>query len=114
MFGDLLTYLFFALFVYLLFKVFIKGVIPGFLDGLKVVIKIVLFIVLLPIVICFKLITLPFNLGKNKISRPVGVGNRTITITDQFKDRKGRTVRIKETIDLGTKAFTKRDLNRIR
>lgn len=112
MFGDLVTYVFFALFVYLLFKVFVKGVIPGFLDGLKVVAKIALFVVLLPIVFLFKAITLPFSFGKNLVGKQKGV-RRTVTITDQFRDRKGRTIRIRETIDLGRKAFTKRDLNRM-
>ena len=113
MFGDLLSYVFFALFVYLLFKVLLKGVIPGIFDALKLVAKVSFYLCFGPVIFVFKFLTGTFKEAKRN-DNPIGIARETITITDQFKDRKGRTVKVNKTINLGAKSVTKRDLDRIR
>lgn len=110
MFGDLLNLVIFVVVVFLIFKMFVKGVLPGIFDAFCIVFKIALALVLLPINMILGAIRTITGAG----SEPVGFARETITITDSFKDRKGRTVRVNKTINVGAHSVTRRDLDRIR
>lgn len=111
MLGDFLGFVAFVVVVYLLAKTFLKEVVPGVSDGLLFFVKLILKIAIFPFCLVAELVKL--ILGGNR-SKVVGVARERITITDRYVDRKGRTVRVDKTIDMGARTVTKRDLNRIR
>lgn len=111
MFGDLLNLVIFVVIIFLIFKMFVKGVLPGIFDALGVVFKIALVVVMIPLNLIFGAIRTIVGIRDDE---PVGIERETITITDSFKDRKGRTVRVNKTINVGARNVTKRDLDRIR
>lgn len=108
MFGDLLTFVFFAVFVYLLVKVFVKGIIPGVFDVVKFLVKFVLGVTLGPVFFLVKLLTNNFETER----RPIGVGRETVTVTDRYRDKNGRIFTINKTYDLGSRLVTKRDVRK--
>lgn len=111
MFGDLLNLVIFVVVVFLIFKMFAKSVLPGLFSALSIVFKIALFVVLIPFNIGFGIVRAIVGVNNEE---PVGIERETITITDSFKDRKGRSVRVNKTINVGSRYVTKRDLDRIR
>ena len=111
MFGDLLNLVIFVVIIFLIFKMFVKGVLPGVFDALAIVFKIALVVVMIPFNLIFGVIRTITGMRNDD---PVGVERETITITDSFKDKKGRTVRVNKTINVGSRYVTKRDLDRIR
>lgn len=113
MLGDLGVYVFFGWFVYLMFKVVTQGFGNGLLSALKLALKGVYFCTIGPVVFVVRMVTGDFG-RVFRDDEPVGVARETITITDSFKDRKGRTVRVNKTININAKSVSKRDLNRIR
>lgn len=113
-FGDLLTIVFFGVFIYLLIKVFVKGVLPGFLEAIIAVVKLIVAIVLMPVGLILSIFGFAGKRATEGRGKYVGVETETMTVTDRYTDRKGRTVTINKKINLGSKAVTKRDLKKYR
>lgn len=106
---SLIIYVFVAILVYGVFIAIRDGFVYGILAVVKILAKILYWCTIgVPIWFVKTLIE-----GERK-DKTVGVSRETITITDSFKDRKGRTVRVNKTINVGAKSVTERELNRIR
>lgn len=110
MFGDLLNLVIFVVVIFLVFKMFVRGVIPGVFDALCIIFKIALAVVLFPLRLCLGF--LGTIMGSN--GDPIGLERETITVTKNFKDREGNTVRVNKTINVNPRPVTRRDLDRIR
>lgn len=109
MLDSLVIYGFIGILLYGIFISIRDGFIHGILAVAKILVKIVYWCT----------IGIPISIIKScwegsRTDKTVGISKETITITDSFKDRKGRTVKVNKTIDVGPKYVTERELNKIR
>lgn len=109
MLDNLVIYGFIGLLIYGAFVSMRDGFIYGILAVVKILAKVLYWCTLgVPVFImksCWE---------GSRSDKTVGVAKETITITDSYKDRKGRTIRVNKTINVGPKSVTERELNKIR